>query len=150
MIRTRLVLGLCGIGTAVLASRVAGQRTNAPATNAVVWSADELPWTANPTVAGARQVALWGDSTKEPYGALKAIKAGTVVAAHTHSSQSRFVVLSGTLRFVMGAQAPRMLGPQSYGSIPAGAVHSATCQISECVYFEMSDGPYDFTPAPQR
>jgi quercetin dioxygenase-like cupin family protein len=131
MIRTRLVLGLCGIGTAVLASRVAGQRTN-------------------PTVAGARQVALWGDSTKEPYGALKAIKAGTVVAAHTHSSQSRFVVLSGTLRFVMGAQAPRMLGPQSYGSIPAGAVHSATCQISECVYFEMSDGPYDFTPAPQR
>jgi len=148
-VRNCLVFILCGVGVAT-AWRVSAQHAAAVDAKAVVWSADDLPWTIFPALAGARQVSLWGDATREPYGALKAIKAGTVVEPHTHSSLSRFLVLSGTLRFVVSSQAPRNLGRQSYGSIPAGVVHSATCLNAECVYFETSDGPYDFRPASQR
>jgi quercetin dioxygenase-like cupin family protein len=130
--------------------RAGSGQTNSENRNTVVWSSEELQWIVNPALAGSRQVALWGDATKESYGALKTIKAGTVVGPHTHSSLSRFVVLSGTLRFNVSAQAARNLGPQSYGSIPAGVVHSAICQESDCVYFEMAEGPYDFRPAVQQ
>src|SRR5689334_3905175 len=99
-VRNCLVFILCGVGVATT-WRISAQDVAAVDSNAVVWSADDLPWTIVPALAGARQVSLWGDATREPYGALKAIKAGTVVEPHTHSSLSRFVVLSGTLRFVV-------------------------------------------------
>jgi quercetin dioxygenase-like cupin family protein len=150
MTAIRRYLIVLGIGAAAVNPHPVAVQTHSANASTVVWSAEELRWTANPALAGARQVPLWGDPTKEAYGALKSIKAGSVVGPHTHSNLSRFVVLSGTLRFVISAQPPRSLGPQSYGSIPPGVVHSATCQKSDCVYFEMADGPYDFRPAAVR
>jgi len=114
----------------------------------VVRTATELEWTDNTAIKGAQQAVLWGDPSKESYGALKKVPAGAVLPPHTHSSLTRFVVLGGTLSFSLGSAPARVLGPQAYGSIPGGVRHSATCQAgADCVYFETSPAAYDFRPA---
>jgi len=109
-----------------------------------VRAAADMKWTDNPSIKGARQAVLWGDPTRESYGALKRVPAGTVLASHWHTNLTRFVVLAGSLDFAVKGTTPRTLGPQAYGSIPRGIEHSATCQPgADCVYFETSTGPYD-------
>jgi len=117
---------------------------SAPVDKPVVWSAADIRWTDNPAMKGAQQAILWGDPTKGAYGALKRIPAGTVVAMHAHTNETRVVSVAGTMSFSLEGGPATDLGPQSYASIPGGVKHSATCKVaSDCVYFETSTGAYD-------
>ena len=145
--RTSFIVCVAAALTIALSTGLRGQG-GASADHPIVWSASDLKWTDNPAIKGARQAVLWGDPAKEAYGALKSVPAGTALAAHTHSTLTRFVVISGTLEFGIDGGQPRSLGPQAYGSIPAGVKHSARCQSgSPCVYFETAPAAYDLKPA---
>ena len=148
--RVRSTVFLLAATTIVAISVLVAAQTTADsaASKATLWSAGELKWVDNPAIKGARQAVLWGDPAKEAYGAMKSVPAGTVLPPHSHTSLTRFVVVSGTLSFTLEDGAPRTLGPQAYGSVPGGVKHSATCQMAgDCVYFETAPAAYDFVPA---
>jgi hypothetical protein len=110
----------------------------------VVRPAGDLKWIDNPAVKGAQQAVLWGDPAKGAYGALKRIPGGTTLALHSHTNETRALLMSGTLSFNFEGSAPKDLMPQSYISVPAGMRHAASCKPgADCVYFETSTGAYD-------
>ena len=116
----------------------------APADKPVLWPAADLKWVDNPAVKGAQQAVLWGDPARGAYGALKRIPAGTSLAMHSHTNETRALLVSGTLSFSFEGAPAKDLGPQSYVSVPGGMRHAASCKPgTDCVYFETSTGPYD-------
>jgi quercetin dioxygenase-like cupin family protein len=85
---------------------------------------------------------LWGDPATGAYGALKRIPA--VLAPHSHTNETRALLVRGTLSFSIDTGPARDLGPESFVSIPGGVRHAASCKAgSDCVYFETSAGAYD-------
>ena len=71
----------------------------APADKPILSPAADLKWVDNPAVKGAQQAVLWGDPAKGAYGALKRIPGGTPLAMHSHTNETRALLVSGTLRF---------------------------------------------------
>jgi hypothetical protein len=113
---------------------------------AVIWPAQAIKWTDTAAAPGAKVAVLWGDPAKGPYGALKQVPAGTVLAAHTHKLESRVIMIRGTINFEIDGKTTT-LGPGSYGQIPGGAPHAATCsKAGPCEYFETMNGAFDSTP----
>jgi quercetin dioxygenase-like cupin family protein len=116
-----------------------------------VTPASEMKWVDNPAFKGAKQVVLWGDPAKGPYGTLKSIPGGAMMGMHTHTHAQRVVVVSGTVEFNMEGEDKKTLGAGSYVSIPAGASHDASCKAgADCVYFEEGMGAADFKPAAKK
>ena len=108
--------------------------------------AASLKWADNPAVAGAKQAVLWGDPATGPYGALKQVPGGTVLAAHTHKNDGRVVVITGSIALEIDGKTTT-LGPGSYALIPGSAPHAATCQgTAACQYLEQMQGAFDSTP----
>lgn len=117
----------------------------------VVSAASELKWVDSPAMKGAQQALLWGDPAKGAYGTLKKIPGGTALGMHTHASDQKAILISGTLEFNFDGEAKKELGAGSYVSIPAGAAHDATCKAgADCVYFEESVGAADFKPVMKK
>jgi quercetin dioxygenase-like cupin family protein len=115
-------------------------------TKSVIWPAATIKWVDNPTIAGAKQAVLWGDPAKGAYGALKQVPAGTVLASHTHTNDSRVVVVRGTISLEIDGKTTS-LGPGSFALLPGGAPHAATCGATGvCEYFEEMSGAFDSTP----
>ena len=130
------------LGAAVV---VCAASVQPPSSNkSIVWPAADLKWVDNPAVKGAQQAVLWGDPAKGAYGALKRIPAGTPLAMHSHTNETRALLVSGTLSFNFEGSPAKDLGPQSYISVPGGTRHAASCRPgADCVYFETSSGSYD-------
>ena len=111
----------------------------------VVWPTEAIKWT---DVAGTtgRQAVLWGDPAKGGYGALKQVPAGTVLAPHTHTNDSRVLVVKGTIVLEIGGKSTA-LRPGSYAMIPGKQPHSARCDgTAACEYFEEMSGAFDAMP----
>ncbi|HSS44877.1 MAG TPA: DUF4437 domain-containing protein, partial [Thermoanaerobaculia bacterium] len=82
---------------------------------AVIWPAADMKWAAMADgPPGVTIVDLWGDHTKSAYGALIKFPAGTTAPLHTHTSDMRIVVLSGTLVHGPEGKPDVRLGPGSY------------------------------------
>jgi uncharacterized cupin superfamily protein len=114
----------------------------------VVWPAGDVNWTASPTVKGASMAPLWGDPSKEAYGALKKVAGGTDLGWHTHTNDQKVVAISGTFDFQVEGQDAKELAAGSYIFMPGGMKHTAKCREgSDCMYFEESAGKSDFIPA---
>jgi len=108
----------------------------------------DLKWVANPANADVSMAVLWGDPAKGPHGAFHKFKAGFNAGLHSHSSDMRLAVVSGTV--IAGAEgAPeKKLGPGSYEFQPHGVKHVTKCDpASECLIFVVSSGKFDLTPA---
>jgi quercetin dioxygenase-like cupin family protein len=108
----------------------------------------DLTWVANPANADVSMAVLWGDPAKGPHGAFHKFKAGFDAGLHSHSSDMRLAVISGTV-IAGGAGAPeKKLGPGSYEFQPHGVKHVTKCDpAAECVIFVVSSGKFDLTPA---
>ena len=114
---------------------------------AVVWPSAAIKWTDNPAAPGAKMAVLWGDHAKGPYGALKQVPAGTVLAAHTHSHDSHVVMVKGSLTLDIEGK-KTTLGPGSYTMIPGKLPHAATCGAgAACEYFEHMTAAFDSAAA---
>ncbi|MGH9317669.1 MAG: DUF4437 domain-containing protein [Thermoanaerobaculia bacterium] len=112
---------------------------------AVIWPAGDLKWAAMADgPPGVMIVDLWGDHTKGAYGALTKFPAGTTAPLHTHTSDMRIVVLSGTLVHGPEGKPEVKLGPGSYLKQPRNYRHSTTCdKASECLFFIEGSGKFD-------
>jgi Domain of unknown function (DUF4437) len=114
----------------------------------VTMAAGDLKWVANPANADVMMAVLWGDPAKGPHGAFHKFKPGFSAGLHSHSSDMRIAVVSGTL--IAGAEgAPeKKLPAGSYEFQPHGVKHVTKCDAaSECVIFVVSSGKFDLTPA---
>ncbi len=115
------------------------------ARKAVFMPAGDMKWEATPGAPpDVKGVTLWGDPTKGPYGGIQKFPAGFSAPLHTHSSDIKAVVISGT--FVVGPEGgpENRLGPGSYEFIPNTYKHTTKCDTgSECVVLVQTQGKFD-------
>ncbi len=116
------------------------------ASKAVMWPAGDLKWEdLADAPPGVKVVDLWGKHTKGAYGALMKFPAGFSAGLHTHTSDMRIVVVSGT--FIHGPEGkPEVrLTAGSYLKQPGGNYrHTTACdKASECVFFVEGSGKFD-------
>jgi quercetin dioxygenase-like cupin family protein len=92
---------------------------------------------------GVTEARLWGDSTKGAYAAFSKFPAGWSAPLHTHPSDHKVVVISGTWIHGEPGKPDVKLGPGSYLFQPAGMKHTSACDAaSECVAFLESSGKF--------
>jgi len=110
----------------------------------VVKPAADLTWKPLPDgPPGVMQATLWGDSTKGAYGAFSKFPAGWSAPLHTHPSDHKIAVISGTWIHGEPGKPDVKLGPGSYLFQPAGQKHTSACDAaSECQIFLESNGKF--------
>ena len=119
------------------------------ASSAVIRPAADMKWAdLSPDTPGVKVADLWGDHTKGAFGALIKFPAGFTVGMHTHTSDMRIVIVSGT--FIHGPEGkPTVsLTAGSYLKQPGGNYrHTTACdKASECVFFIEGSGKFDLKP----
>ena len=111
----------------------------------VVWPAADLKW--EPLVGappGVMQATLWGDSTKGAHGVISKFPPGFSAGLHTHSTNGKIVVISGTWIHSEEGKPEVRLSAGSYLFQPANSRHTTACdKASECVFFSERDGKFD-------
>jgi quercetin dioxygenase-like cupin family protein len=131
-----------GAAKAKPAAKAAALVTKAP---------DELKWVPNPANADVQMTVLWGDPAKGAHGAFHKFKAGFNAGLHSHSSDFRIAVISGTLIAGPEGGPEKKLPAGSYEYQPHGVKHVTKCDAaSECVIFVTSSGKFDLTPAEEK
>jgi quercetin dioxygenase-like cupin family protein len=113
---------------------------------AVVMPAADVKWVdmvGGPP--GIMIAPLWGDYQKGAFGALIKFPAGASAPLHTHTSDMRIVVVSGTFIHGPEGKTPVRLGPGSYLMQAGGSYrHTTACdKASDCVMFADGRGKFD-------
>ncbi len=118
-----------------------------PASRLVVMPAGELKWAdLDPRGAPGVKIAdLWGNHATGAFGAFIQLPAGFTVPLHTHTSDYKVVIVSGTYIQVPEGKPEFRIGPGSYFMQPGGNYkHITSCDAaSECVFFVESKGKFD-------
>lgn len=111
----------------------------------VVRPAADMKWEALPGAPpGPMLSTLWGDPTKGAYAAIEKFPAGFSAPLHTHSSDHKIVVISGTWIHGEEGKPDVKVGAGSYLFQPKNQRHSTACDAaSECVFFIESNGKFD-------
>ena len=111
---------------------------------AVTMTPDQLKWVPNPDAPGAMTATAWGNPDKGPHGAFHKFPAGFIAPLHTHSSDLRIVVISGTMAMAGEDGKETQLPAGSYFYQPNTYKHVTKCEAgSECVAFVMASGKFD-------
>ncbi len=123
----------------------------------VVMPAEEMKYTPMTPPAGAPPMPegmqppevsnAWGDMTKGDHGAIVKLSPAKH-GLHTHTSDVKGVVISGT--FAVGADeaSAKKLSAGSYFMVPGGLKHYSACEgTAPCVLFQQSTGKFDMKPA---
>jgi quercetin dioxygenase-like cupin family protein len=136
---------LSGAQTPKAAKKAAGKKP-------VVWAADEVKWESLPGSQPTDKAAtLWGDPAKGPHGALHKFEPGFSAPLHTHSSDFRVVVISGTIIHGPEGGPERKLPPGSYLFLPSTYKHTTKCDTgSECVVLVDANGKFDVKPVEEK
>ncbi len=116
----------------------------------VTMTPDELKWVPNPANADVMMAVVWGDPAKGPHGAFHKFKPGFTAPLHTHSSDIRFAVVSGTMVASTEGESERKLPPGSYEYEPHTVKHVTKCDAGSadgCVIFAVVNGKFDLKPA---
>lgn len=120
------------------------------ASRLVVVPAADLKWTElDPRGAPGVMIAdVWGDHAKGAFGAFIRLPAGFAAPLHTHTSDYKVVIISGTYVQTPDGKPEFRLGPGSYFLQPGGNYrHTTGCDpASECVFFLESGGKFDLKP----
>jgi quercetin dioxygenase-like cupin family protein len=107
-------------------------------------AASEMKWAPMPGLAGAQQVPLWGDPTKEAHRILYKWAAGTKAPVHTHTAGDRGMIVSGTLSLAVEGAPPKLLPAGSYFSLAGGVKHATAAEgDAPCVFYLEREGPFD-------
>ena len=143
------------VAAALLSHRAEAGDAKSPQKGAkefVVWPAADLKW--EPLVdgpPGVMQATLWGDSTKGAYGAISKFPAGFSAPLHTHPSDHKLVVISGTWIHGEEGKPDVRLGAGSYLFQPANRKHTSACDAaSECIGFIESNGKFGITMVEEK
>ena len=96
---------------------------------------------------GCGIAVVHGDPAKPNVDVFFKVPAGAKIAAHTHTSAERMVLVSGRLEVKYEGQAPVTLKPGMYAYGPAKRAHEATCHKgAPCVLFIAFESPLDAAP----
>jgi quercetin dioxygenase-like cupin family protein len=143
------------VAAALLSQRAEAGDAKSPQRGAkefVAWPAADLKW--EPLVGGppdVMQATLWGDSTKGAYGAISKFPAGWSAPLHTHPSDHKLVVISGTWIHGEEGKPEARLGAGSYLFQPANRKHTSACDAaSECIGFIESSGKFGITMVEEK
>jgi quercetin dioxygenase-like cupin family protein len=147
-IRTLAFPVLFLVAAALLSQRAEAGDDKAPmkgsAKSFVVKPSADLKWAPLPDgPPDVVQALLWGDSTKGAYGGISKFPAGWSAPLHTHPSDHKLVIISGTWIHGEPGKPDVRLGPGSYLFQPTGQKHTSACDAaSECVGFIESSGKF--------
>ena len=109
----------------------------------------DLQWGPCPPFlpAGCGIAVLHGDPAKPNVDVFFKVPGGSKIAAHTHTSAERMVLVSGRLDVKYDGQPPVSPKPGMYAYGPAGKAHHATCaKGAPCVLFIAFEQPLDAVP----
>ena len=146
---SRGALLVCALSVASLAlAKDAKPAAKAKPAGLVMTAPADLKWVANPLNADVTMAVLWGDPMKGAHGAFHKFKAGFDAGVHSHSSDMKIVVVSGTVIAGAAGGPEKKLPAGSYEYQPHGVKHVTKCDpASECVIFVMASGKFDLIPA---
>ena len=108
-----------------------------------------IRWSPCPPIfaRGCEMTVLHGDPGRPNADVLLRVPAGFTIAAHTHTSAERMILVAGrlTVKYLDAPETTLAAGSYAYG--PAGTPHRATCVGDEaCVLFIAFEGPVDAHP----
>ncbi|GAB4282520.1 MAG: hypothetical protein Kow0058_01010 [Roseovarius sp.] len=95
-----------------------------------------------------RFAVVTGDLQKGPQGTFGRFPAHFITPLHTHSHAYQAVVIAGQMTNPFaGEENPPVMGPGSFWSVAANAVHATACVSDEaCEFFMFASEGFDFTP----
>lgn len=136
------------VAFACLSASLGWAQSKAPAAKkAVSHMAADLKWVDVSGATGVQRAVLWGNPDKGASGSLIKFAAGTEVPLHTHTSDVRAVVVSGTVLSGLEGEKPKELGPQSYIFHPGGLKHTTGCKRgADCIFFSYQPAAFDLNP----
>jgi len=143
MMKNFLRLGLTALAGIVVAATLHAGGADKP----VMMTLDQMKWVPNPAAPGVLTAAAWGDAEKGPHGAFHKFVAGFTAPLHTHSANTRIVVISGTMAMA-GNDGKEMKFPAgSFYTQPNTFQHVTKCLPgSECLVYLDADGKWDLKP----
>jgi len=94
-----------------------------------------------------RLATVTGDLPKGPQGTFGKFPGNFITPVHTHSHAYEAVVISGQMTNPFDYEEnPPVMGPGSFWSVAANAVHATACVSKEpCEFFMFSPEGFDFT-----
>ena len=136
-----------------LSTALGDDKTNksaAPAKSAdtpLMMSFTDLTWTELPERKGMQFAVLSGDPKTGAYTQIRKVPAGTDNPLHSHSSETKNVIISGVWYTGPDAASARDFGPGSVVMMPANWLHVSGCRPgSDCVFYQEGKGKFDFVP----
>jgi anti-sigma factor ChrR (cupin superfamily) len=140
---------LSGIAIAALTCLAMATATAqaAEARKPVTRPADQLKWVPNADAPGVMTAVTWGDPAKGAHGAFHKFVAGFSTPLHTHTANTKIVVISGTMAMA-GEDGKEMKFPAgSYYTQPNTYKHTTKClEGSECLVYLTADAKWDLKP----
>lgn len=108
----------------------------------VVMSADEAKY--KEVAPGASMAVIWGDPDKGAYRGFTKFAPGATFALHTHTSETRIVVIKGAYMYRPEKGDEKRVGPGAYIDIPAGERHSSGGDAKDgALFYQESAGKFD-------
>jgi len=145
MFKTSIFASLSGLALLALGVAVAATSSGEPAL-AKTFKDKDLQWGPCPPFLpeGCGIAVLHGDPAKPNVDVFFKVPGGAKIAAHTHTSAERMVLVSGELTVKYEGQPAVTLKKGQYAYGPAGKPHEATCANGDaCVLFIAFESPLD-------
>ena len=115
-----------------------------------MWPAADIKWEEmKGGPPGISYANLWGDIMKSGYGTLVKLPAGSNHPLHTHSTDTKCVIISGMFWVAPEGGEKKMLGPGSYFMVPSGWKHTSGTE-GETMLFQESSGKFDLKPVEMK
>ena len=136
-----IIVGAMMLGTTQLMAQKKSKK------DAVAWAAEDMKWMEAKEAPGIKYVDVTGHMDKGAYSAFVRLPAGSKHPLHTHTSDVKVVVISGTFLYAPEGGEERKLGPGSYLFVPGGLRQtSGVAEGSDCVMFQQGTGKFDMIP----
>jgi anti-sigma factor ChrR (cupin superfamily) len=136
-----MLFGLFGLVAAAVSLQAAD------AAKPVMMPPDQMKWVPNPGAPGVATAVVWGDLEKGAHGAFHKFTPGFVAPLHTHSANTKVVVVAGTMSMT-GEDGKEMKFPAgSFYTQPNTFPHVTRCLAgAECLVYLEADAKWDIKP----
>jgi len=140
---------ILGFAIAALSQEVVKPTAEREGSSPLMVSYAELKWVDLPELKGNQVAMLSGDPNTGPFTQMRKVPSGTDNPPHTHSSQTKNVIIQGVLYTGGNLATARDFGPGSVIVLPADWVHVSGCRPgSDCVFYQEGKGKWDYRPVP--
>ena len=114
-------------------------------------SLTDLKWVEMAERKGMQVAILSGDPKTGPYTQMRKVPAGTHNELHSHSSEIKNVIISGTWYTGPNTASVKDFGPGSVVVMPGDWVHVSGCRAgADCIFYQEGKGKFDFKPAEEH